>query len=613
MHPIRAQVPTESIARPPEPGRAYAPALPSTDRIPSLLFVDPPARADLDELRQSLSFAFTSGVSGGLFAQALDRAPIAPSTWDPKSFAPDLFLEELVARCFRVRVGGHEAVVHRGFILRVLSRPPSDPRVTELRREILHELSGSPTFRRQLERLYTASCRLRGALEGAVAGKKFDPTRRQLDVLAIVKEVFDLMSESFEGARSGLSRLRDFGQAVQATEGYRSMADLLNYDEHLATLRLDIRVGADGRIRGFDVVTVRERQENPFVLSPVRRWLAKLEMFFRGYSFGDGEVMARLVDAVFEGIEDQVVKLVPLVGEMEVYLGALGFRDLAEAAGLEVCLPELRSAAEGERVLLGLFNPLLVAGGGKAVPCDVVTDRADTTLLVTGPNSGGKTRLLQSVALTQLLAQAGMFVPARRASVARVPGLVVSLIQETKFDQSEGRLGMELLRIRALFEELGPGAMVILDELCSGTNPSEGEEIFELVVTLLEKLRPQAFITTHFLTFAARLEREKAIRNLRFVQVELDAAQRPTYQFVDGVAATSLAAQAAARLGVTRGELEGLIDRNIDRNLLASRALSDVGRDPAFAGPSNVGRDSAFAGPSNVGRDSAFAGPSGES
>jgi DNA mismatch repair protein MutS2 len=114
-----------------------------------------------------------------------------------------------------------------------------------------------------------------------------------------------------------------------------------------------------------------------------------------------------------------------------VDLGALGFRDLAEAAGLEVSLPELRPdvggdggpshdgaasgprprAPEGPRVLRGLFNPLLVANGGRVIPCDVVTDRADTTLLVTGPNSGGKTRLLQSVALTQLLAQAGMEKP----------------------------------------------------------------------------------------------------------------------------------------------------------------------------------------------------------
>lgn len=543
------------------------PPEPAGDLFPSLLLREPIARPDLDELRQALTFAFTSGVSGGLFNQALEKAPLAPSTWDPKSFGADLFLEELVARCFRVRAFGHEAVVNRGFLLRVLSRPPADPGTVDLRRGVLHELSSVPTFRAQLEQLYALCCRLRAGLEGATAGRKLDPTRRQLDVLALLKHVFDHMAGSFEGAESALSRLRDLGAAALATEAYRSMADLLEYDENLATLRLDIRVGADGRVRGFDLKSVRERTDNPFVMSPLRRWLAKIELFFRGYRFGDGEVMARLLDAVFEGLEGHVLKLLPLIGEMEVYLGALGFADLAQAAGLAVSLPELRPEEEGAagapRALFGLFNPLLLAHGAKPVPCDVVTDRADSTLLVTGPNSGGKTRLLQSIAIAQLLGQSGLFVPARAASLVRVPGLVVSLLQETKFDQSEGRLGMELLRIRALFEELGPGAMVILDELCSGTNPSEGEEIFELVVSLLARLQPQAFITTHFLTLASRLAREKGIAGLRFLQVELDASQRPTYQFTDGVAATSLAHQAAARLGVTREELSSLIERNI--------------------------------------------------
>jgi DNA mismatch repair protein MutS2 len=229
-------------------------------------------------------------------------------------------------------------------------------------------------------------------------------------------------------------------------------------------------------------------------------------------------------------------------------------------------LPELSAASKAAdaepRALRGLFNPLLIASGVAAVPCDIVTDRTGVTVLITGPNSGGKTRLLQSVALAQLLAQGGMFVPAREATLTAVPGLVVSLIQETRVDQSEGRLGMELVRIRALFEMLGSGAMVMLDELCSGTNPSEGEEIFELVISLLTKLRPQAFITTHFLTFAARLARERSIERLRFIQVGLDASQRPTYQFVEGVATTSLASHAAARLGVSRDELEALIERN---------------------------------------------------
>src|SRR6185436_9655913 len=126
-----------------------------------LLHPEPLPRATRDELTQSLSFAFASGVSGGLFGQALEQAPLAPSTWDPKSFAHDLFLEEFIARCFRVRVGGHEAMVNRGFLLRVLSRPPSDPRVTDFRRGLLLELSESASYRSQFEQLYVALCRLR--------------------------------------------------------------------------------------------------------------------------------------------------------------------------------------------------------------------------------------------------------------------------------------------------------------------------------------------------------------------------------------------------------------------------------------------------------------------
>jgi DNA mismatch repair protein MutS2 len=272
--------------------------------------------------------------------------------------------------------------------------------------------------------------------------------------------------------------------------------------------------------------------------------------------------MARLVDAVFSGLEAEIVCLVQLLGDLEFYLGALGFRDRARAAGLEVCLPAL-VAPDEPRMLVGLFNPLLLMSGVTPVPCNLISERLATTVLVTGPNSGGKTRLLQSIGLTQILAQSGAFVPARSGAVALVPRLVVSLIEEVKPDQSEGRLGMELVRIRALFERLPPGAMVLLDELCSGTNPSEGEEIFELVVAMLIRLQPQAFITTHFLAFAARLERERKLSDLGFLQVELGADRRPTYQFTPGVARTSLAGHAAERLGVTGEQLLSLIERNI--------------------------------------------------
>jgi DNA mismatch repair protein MutS2 len=583
VHPLAqdrlfvAPPPSERPPEPPEPSHSSPHARTELATIPDLLHPTPVQRVDAEATKLAVALAFVSGMSGGLFADALDHATVAPSTWEPASYANDLFLQDFVANCFKIRIGDGEPSLAAGHLVKILANPPADLAAVHHRRAIVAELTESPALRLALERLYVVLCRFRTLLEGATGAGRWDANRRQLDILSVVKEVFDLLAEGFEGARSGLDRLTAFGARVRAGEPFRSLADLLRYDERLATLNLNVRIGADGRIRALDVVSVEEDAKNPFVSSPWRRWLAKVELFVRGFRFGDGEVMARLIDAVFDGLHDDLVPLVQLLGEIELYLGAMGFHDQARAAGLSVCLPDLVTA-DRPRALLGLWNPLLMAHGVRTIPCDIETDRYDTTVLVTGPNSGGKTRLLQSLGITQLLAQSGLFVPARSARVALTPGLVVSLIEETKADQAEGRLGTELIRIRALFERLPPGAMVILDELCSGTNPSEGEEIFELVVRMLTRLAPQAFITTHFLAFAARLEREKKIADLRFLQVELGPDQKPTYQFTPGVAHTSLAGHAAARLGVTGEQLMELVDRNIAA--AAARARLPPHRDP---------------------------------
>jgi DNA mismatch repair protein MutS2 len=530
--------------------------------LPDLLHPSPRLRIDVEHTKLTVSLAFASGVAGGLFTEALDRASVASSSWHPQAFARDLFVNQFASLCFGFEIEGAPVVLATKHLVNVLTHPPSDEAVVEHRRAILAELVASSDLRAGLERLYLLLGRLRGLLEGATGIGKWDPNRRQLDILSITKEILDCMAERFASAESGLKRLHTYAERVRAGEPYRSLADLLRYDERLATLDLRVSVGADGNLRGFEILSIKEDAENPFVASAPRRWLSKLELFARGFHFGEAEVISRLIDAVFEGLVDEIVRFVQLFGDVEVYLGTLGFRDRALAAGLSVCLPEFVEAS-APRKLVRFFNPLLLVHDMKPVPCDISLDRHDAIVLVTGPNSGGKTRLLQSIALAQLVAQCGFFVSAKSATIARAPSLVVSLIQETKADQAEGRLGMELVRIRQLFEQLPPGAMVILDELCSGTNPSEGEEIFELVIRMLERLRPQTFITTHFLAFAARLEKEKSIEGLRFLQVVLGEHHEPTFQFEPGVAKTSLAGQTAARLGVTGDQLLALIERNI--------------------------------------------------
>jgi DNA mismatch repair protein MutS2 len=530
---------------------------PSVFLLADLLQAEPAFRIDAEATDTKLVFAFSGSATGGLFADTLATAQMPASNWEPECYVSDLFLDRFVRECLQ----GPQALVTVKHLVRVVANPPRNAATIAMRQGILRELGESPALSEALQSLYNHLLGFRASLEGTSQRDKYNTHRQQLDVLEHFSHVVE-KSREFAPASSALRRLAQYGEAVFSSEGFQSLKALLDYDGKLATIDFRVRMGADGRVRDLQLLSLQEDTENPFVNGPLRRWGAKLELLARGYKFSDGEVMARLLDAVFEGVRKYFVTLVQLLGDIEFYRGALHFKARAEAAGLEVCLPEA-CEPETPRRLEGLFNPLLLGAGMRPVPCDIESDRHDTTLLVTGPNSGGKTRLLQAIGYCHLLAQGGLFVPARRACLAPCSGLVVSLIQETMADQPEGRLGMELMRIRALFERLPAQATVILDELCSGTNPSEGEEIFELVVRMLAKLRPQAFITTHFLEFASRLEHEKRIEGLRFLQVELGVEQEPTYQFVPGVARTSLAGQAAARLGVTGDQLMALIDRRL--------------------------------------------------
>jgi DNA mismatch repair protein MutS2 len=542
------------------------PALPPHPRprapVPDLLCAEPTVRIDLAELRQTLVFAFAMGGSVESFAEAVSSASLPPSGWDRSYFERDLFLQQLIERCLQVRIGGRTYAICAPYLLRAIAEPPRDPSILAFRRRVLDELASSKGLRGEFEQSYVDLVRLRTLL---CTGQITSRGLRCLEILRAIHKVLGGLAGSFEGATSGLSRLRAFGRAVSDSDAYRRLDALLDHEEHLGTVDLRVRVGSDGELRTFQIVGVRENEGNPFHSSPLGRWLAKIRLFLRGYRMNGGEVVERLFDDVFTGLEESIALLFQLLGDMEFYLAGLGFRDLSQAKGLAVCFPEFiepgqRDDRQGPGMdLSGLFNPLLLGDKTPPIPCDLRTSDADSVVIVTGPNSGGKTRLLQAIALCQLLGEAGLFVPAREARLPRVSGLFVSLLEEARADQPEGQLGMELMRIRHMFEQLGLGSLVLLDELCSGTNPSEGEEIARLVISLLPELRAQVFVTTHLLQFAGRLAEERPIPRLEFLQVDLDAYERPTYGFVPGVARTSLAHKTAARLGVTRDELLALI------------------------------------------------------
>jgi DNA mismatch repair protein MutS2 len=528
--------------------------------IPDLLSADPRVRIDLATLRQALVFAFASSGSQDVFEDITAKASLPPSSWNRAAFARDLYLDEVVEACMSVHIAGTRYGACVRYLVRAIGEPPDNVRDVDVRRSVLAELSTSPDARGELERVYLAIVRLRGLF---CAPRQPAPRTRRVEILRAARETFELLAKSFEGATSALARLRAFGAAVTGSDPHGRVVAFLDHDEHVASLDLRVRVGADGEVRAMELVGVRVAHQNPFYVSLFRRFLVRLALFLRGYRTTSEEVAERLLSEVFAGIEDEVAALFQILGDAELYLGALCFRDRARDKGLDVSLPTLVAQNEPLR-LEGLFNPLLLASGATPIACDLRAGPG-TIVIVTGPNSGGKTRLLQALATAQLLADAGLFAPARAARIPRASGLFASLFEEARAGQPEGHLGMELMRIRRLFDEMDTGALVVLDELCSGTNPSEGEEIARLVLSLLPELGVRAFVTTHLLTFAQSLSAEARHGSLEFLQAELDAEDRPTYRFVPGVARTSLAHKTAARLGVTREEI---LDRIAAKRLL---------------------------------------------
>ncbi len=526
----------------------------SAPRTPlSLLDPVPFARIDAETLRKAIVFAFATGDVGDTFESAVGNMKLAPSTWDPTDFAGDVFLSEVVRRCMRIEIAG-TSHVPGAFLLRVLGSPPADLAVVPFRHRVLRELLASPGLREDAAALYARLVHLRDLLSRSGLGVHLEANRRRIDVLRTLVEIAAVAAR-FDGAESALSRIGTWGRLFTESADHARIAELLAYEDAASELEVRVRLGFDGRIRSLRVVGRVEATDNAFHRSAAGRIATKVSLALRGESFGDEELLSRMLDDVFTGIDDWLIDAFPLLGDLEVYLATLAFRDVATKAGLETCLPTFASG-DG-RSLEGLFNPLLVGEGRSVVVCNLHTNRDDSMVLITGPNSGGKTRLLQSVALAQVFAQAGLFVPARAASLPPAEGLFVSLIEHARADQTEGRLGTELLRIRRLFERLRPHSLVLLDELCSGTNPDEGEEIFRLVIRVLGELHPATFVTTHFLAFAAKLAADTP--SLEALQVELGPDGAATFRFVPGVATSSHARATASRLGVSEDELLALV------------------------------------------------------
>lgn len=196
--------------------------------------------------------------------------------------------------------------------------------------------------------------------------------------------------------------------------------------------------------------------------------------------------------------------------------------------------------------LHGARHPLLA----HPVPISVELSRARRLLVITGPNTGGKTVSLRTVGLLVLMAQCGMHVPADEGSAISVCREVLcDLGDEQSIEQSLSTFSSHLTAIVRILERLGPESLVLLDELGAGTDPQEGAALAQAILEQIAGSGGLGLVTTHYGELKAFAYAADGVENASMA-FDPDTL-RPTYRLVQGAPGSSYAFFIAERLGLS--------------------------------------------------------------
>ncbi|HEX9916919.1 MAG TPA: endonuclease MutS2 [candidate division Zixibacteria bacterium] len=215
------------------------------------------------------------------------------------------------------------------------------------------------------------------------------------------------------------------------------------------------------------------------------------------------------------------------------------------------------------------------------VPLDLELGEDFNTLIITGPNTGGKTVALKTIGLLTLMAQAGMHIPVEDTSqIAIFDKIYADIGDEQSIEMSISTFSSHISRVIKAVSDSDTNTLVLLDELGAGTDPKEGVALAEAVLINLSARNAKTVITTHYGILKLLPQNHPQMRN---ASLEFDRETfKPTYNFRPGLPGSSYAIEVAQRLGMPKdvldkaSELVGTQER--DLSLLLESLEKDLKR-----------------------------------